>query len=102
MSVPTAIPEPTPACGVAPQVFDTPFHHTPKHANWLNMVEIEIGVLRGQCLDRRIAERERLVSEIKAWQQQRNTSGAPIDWKFTTQKARDKLTRAYPDTANKS
>jgi len=78
------------------------FHHTPKHASWLNMVEIEIGLLRGQCLDRRIAERERLVSEIKAWQQQRNTSGARIDWKFTTQKARDKLTRAYPDTASKS
>lgn len=78
------------------------FHYTPKHASWLNMVESEIGLLRGQCLDRRIAERERLVSEIKAWQQQRNTSGARIDWKFTTQKARDKLTRAYPDTANKS
>jgi hypothetical protein len=76
------------------------FHHTPKHASWLNMVEI--GVRRGQCLDRRIAERERLVSEIKAWQQQRNTSGARTEWKFTTQKARDKLTRAYPDTANKS
>ena len=78
------------------------FHHTPKHASWLNMVEIEIGVLRGQCLDRRIAERERLVSDIKAWQQQSNTSGARSDWKFTTQKARGKLTRAYPDTANKS
>jgi hypothetical protein len=51
------------------------FHHTPKHASWLNMVEIEIGVLRGQCGDRRIAERECLVSEIKAWQQQCNTSG---------------------------
>ena len=48
------------------------FHYTPKHASWLNMVEIEIGVLRGQCLDRRIGEREVLVSEIDAWQQQRN------------------------------
>ena len=48
------------------------FHYTPKHASWLNMVEIEIGVLRGQCLDRRIGERDVLVSEIKAWQQQRN------------------------------
>ena len=44
------------------------FHYTPKHASWLNMVEIEIGVLRGQCLDRRIAERDVLVSEIDAWQ----------------------------------
>ena len=52
------------------------------------MVEIEIGVLRGQCLDRRIGEREVLVSEIDAWQRQRNASGARIKWKFTTQKAR--------------
>ena len=75
------------------------FHYTPKHASWLNMVEIEIGVLRGQCLDRRIGERDVLVSEVDAWQRQRNVSGARIKWKFTTQKARDKLARAYPDTA---
>jgi len=74
------------------------FHYTPKHASWLNMVEIEIGVLRGQCLDRRISERQLLVAEIAAWQKQRNASGARIRWKFTTQKARTKLGRAYPDT----
>ena len=62
------------------------FHYTPKHASWLNMVEIEIGVLRGQCLDRRIGERERLVAEIEAWQRQRNASGARIKWKFTTRR----------------
>jgi transposase len=73
------------------------FHYTPKHASWLNMVEIEIGVLRGQCLDRRISEREVLNSEIEAWERQRNASGARIHWKFTTQKARDKLARVYPD-----
>ncbi len=78
------------------------FHYTPKHASWLNMVEIEIGVLRGQCLDRRIGEREVLVAEIAAWQRQRNASGARVNWKFTTQKARDKLARAYPDTAKES
>ena len=78
------------------------FHYTPKHASWLNMVEIEIGVLRGQCLDRRIGEREILIAEIAAWQQQRNASGARINWKFTTQKARDKLAHAYPDTAKES
>jgi len=78
------------------------FHYTPKHASWLNMVEIEIGVLRGQCLDRRIGERDRLIGEIAAWQKQRNASGARINWKFTTQKARDKLARAYPDTAMES
>jgi DDE superfamily endonuclease len=74
------------------------FHYTPKHASWLNMVEIEIGVLRGQCLDRRIGERKVLNAEVEAWQCQRNVSGACIQWRFTTQKARDKLARAYPDT----
>ena len=59
-------------------------------------------MLRGQCLDRRIGEREILIAEIAAWQQQRNASGARIKWKFTTQKARDKLARAYPDTAKES
>ena len=52
------------------------FHYMPKHASWLNMVEIEIGVLRTQCLDRRIASRQRLVSEIAAWERQRNVTGA--------------------------
>jgi len=78
------------------------FHYTPKHASWLNMVEIEIGVLRGQCLDRRIGEREVLVFEIDAWQRQRNAAGARIKWKFTTQKARNKLARAYPDIIKES
>lgn len=72
------------------------FHYTPKHASWLNMVEIEIGVLRSQCLDRRIGERETLLAETKAWQQQRNASGARINWMFTTERARNKLARAYP------
>jgi len=78
------------------------FHHTPKHASWLNMVEIEIGVLRGQCLDRRIGERTVLETDITAWQRARNEAGARIQWKFTTQKARNKLARAYPDTTKPS
>lgn len=78
------------------------FHYTPKHASWLNMVEIEIGVLRNQCLDRRIGERETLIGEIAAWQKERNASGALIKWRFTTERARAKLTRAYPDIANES
>jgi transposase len=78
------------------------FHYTPKHASWLNMVEIEIGVLRGQCLDRRIGEREVLVAEIKAWERNRNESGASINWRFTTQKARAKLAHAYPHILNES
>ncbi|MFZ3180956.1 MAG: IS630 family transposase, partial [Methylocystis silviterrae] len=51
---------------------------------------------------RRIGERDRLVSEIAAWQHQRNASGARIEWKFNTQKARQKLARAYPDAAKES
>src|SRR4051812_22394998 len=78
------------------------FHYVPKHASWLNMVEIEIGVLRGQCLDRRIAERQRLVAEIAAWERQRNAAGARVNWMFTTERARAKLARAYPDIAKES
>lgn len=72
------------------------FHFTPKHASWLNMVEIEIGVLRRQCLDRRIGDRARLVAEIAAWERERNQSGARIRWMFTAAKAREKMGRAYP------
>ncbi len=72
------------------------FHFTPKHASWLNMVEIEIGVLRGQCLNRRIENRDKLISEIAAGEHQRNESGAKIKWMFTAQKARTKMARAYP------
>jgi transposase len=72
------------------------FHYTPKHASWLNMVEIEIGVLRTQCLDRRIDNNDRLVSEIAAWERQRNKSRARINWMFTAEKAREKMARAYP------
>jgi hypothetical protein len=72
------------------------FHFTPKHASWLNMVEIEIGVLKEQCLDRRIDDRERLEREIAAWQRERNAAGARIKWMFTTEKARAKMGRAYP------
>jgi hypothetical protein len=76
------------------------FHYTPKHASWLNMVEIEIGVLRSQCLDRRIDSKEQLISEIAAWERQRNSSGARIKWMFTTDKARAKMGRAYPQPAS--
>ncbi|WP_457852369.1 transposase [Ralstonia syzygii] len=72
------------------------FHYTPKHASWLNMVEIEIGVLRSQCLDRHIDCRDRLISEVAAWEQLRNASGARIIWMFSTETARKKLAKAYP------
>ena len=75
------------------------FHYTPKHASWLNMVEIEIGVMVKQCLDRRIADRRTLVSEIAAWEKRRNAERATIKWLFTLAKARQKLGRAYPTIA---
>lgn len=69
------------------------FHYVPKHASWLSMVEI--GVLRSQCLDRRIQGTQRTVSEVAAWERQRNASRARIKWMFTTEKPRAKAGRAY-------
>src|ERR1700727_1674873 len=65
-------------------------HDTPKPASWPNMAEIEIGVLRSQCLDRRIATKPRLIAEVAAWERHRNASGPRIQWMFTTYKARAK------------
>ena len=78
------------------------FHYTPKHASWLNMVEIEIGVLRGQCLYRRIDDPKRLSREITAWERQRNAARSRIKWMFTTDKARAKMAGAYPATSKES
>lgn len=78
------------------------FHHTPKHASGVNMVEIEIGALRGQCLARRIDDPKRLRREITAWERQRNAARSRIKWIFTTEKARAKMGRAYPDTSKES
>ena len=66
------------------------------------MVEIEIGVLQGQCLNRRLDNPGWLASEVSTWQRQRNKARARINWMFTTHKARAKIGRAYPDTANES
>jgi transposase len=74
------------------------FHFTPKHASWLNMVEIEIGVLSGQCLDRRIPDIKTLRKEISHWQRLRDASGAKVRWMFSIEKARAKLGRSYPQT----
>ncbi|MGH7438115.1 MAG: IS630 family transposase [Polyangiaceae bacterium] len=75
------------------------FHYTPKHASWLNMVEIEIGVMVAQCLDRRIPDKPTLVSEVAAWERRRNREKARIKWLFTVERAREKLGRAYPKLA---
>jgi len=72
------------------------FHYTPKHGSWLNMVEIEIGVLCEQCLDDRIPDEETLCRQIAAWEMARNEQQATINWQFTTIDARNKLKRLYP------
>ena len=72
------------------------FHFTPKHASWLNMVEIEIGVMVSQCLDRRIPDKKTLVAEVAAWERRRTAEGAQIDWMFTIERARQKLGASYP------
>lgn len=71
------------------------FHYTPKHASWLNMAEIEIGILSRQCLSRRIQNRKSLEREVEAWQQDRNALRRTIDWKFTRQDADRKLGSHY-------
>ena len=71
-------------------------HYTPKHGSWLNMAEIEIGVLSRQCLDRRIPDQPVLRREVEAWQGQRNREAVRVDWRFTTEGARIKLKSLYP------
>lgn len=71
-------------------------HLTPKHGSWLNMAEIELSVLSRQCLDRRIPDGVTLEAEVAAWEDRRNKTGGAIDWRFTEDDARIKLTRLYP------
>jgi len=71
------------------------FHYTPKHASWLNMAEIEIGILDRQCLNRRLPDRETMAREAAAWQKRRNTERRGIEWTFTRQDADRKLARHY-------
>jgi len=75
------------------------FHYTPRHGSWLNMAEIEIGVMNSQCLDRRIPDRSTLAREVAAWASQRNESEARVNWMFQVDHAREKLGRAYPEPA---
>ena len=71
-------------------------HHTPKHGSWLNMAEIELGILQRQCLDRRLGDQATLASEVAAWVRTRNAASRRIDWRCTTADARIKLKRLYP------
>jgi DDE superfamily endonuclease len=77
------------------------FHYVPKHASWLNMVEIEIGILSAQCLDRRIPDMVTLDYEVDAWTRDRNAAGARVRWMFGIEQARAKLGHAYPTTARR-
>lgn len=72
------------------------FVYTPKHGSWLNIAEIELNVLVGQCLDRRMDDIEFVKEEVDAWQNHRNTQDKKVDWQFTTADARIKLKRLYP------
>lgn len=71
-------------------------HYTPKHGSWLNIAEIELGILSRQCLDRRIESIDLLRKEIRAWERGRNNACGTVDWQFTTADARKKLKRLYP------
>ena len=71
-------------------------HHTPTYASWLNIAEIELSVLSGQCLDRRMSSLEDVQREVAAWQDARNRAHKGVNWRFTTADARIKLKRLYP------
>ena len=75
-------------------------HYTPKHGSWLDMAEIEIGVMSRQCLDRRIPDQRTLRREAAAWQDRRNQEAIKVDWCFTTADARIKLKSLYPSIQN--
>lgn len=71
-------------------------HYTPKHGSWLNMAEIEIGVLSRQALSDYVATKEQMITRVTAWQANRNAERSTVNWQFTTQDARVRLKRLYP------
>ena len=71
-------------------------HYTPKHGSWLNVAEIELSALNSQCLNRRIPGIDLMRKEVAAWELERNNRAATINWRFTTEDARIKLRRLYP------
>ena len=72
-------------------------HHTPKHASWLNMAECELSALSRQCLCRRMESQEIVIDEVRAWEKERDASSVRINWRFTTNDARIRLRRLYPE-----
>lgn len=71
-------------------------HYTPKHASWLNIAEIAINIMSTMCLNRRIPNIDTLIKELKAWEEEYNATHKKVDWQFTTEKARTKLSHLYP------
>jgi hypothetical protein len=71
------------------------FHYTPKHASWLNVAEIEIGVMDTECTGRRIGDKEILSREVRAWTTRRNKQEKKIEWRFTKRRADEKLSKYY-------
>ena len=71
-------------------------HYTPKHASWLDMAEIEIGIMNRQCLSDHLASKDKIEAEVLAWCKKRNSNNSKVDWQFTTSDARNKLKRLYP------
>lgn len=76
------------------------WHYTPVHGSWLNMVEIELGLLKFHSLKQRLATVDRVVAETAAWEAERNAAHATVNWRFTTPLARQKLRRLYPDVSD--
>jgi hypothetical protein len=72
------------------------FHYTPKHGSWLDMAEIELGILGRQCLSQRIDNADALRREVRAWETMRDTAETKVNWQFTTADARTRLKRLYP------
>lgn len=72
------------------------FHYTPKHGSWLNVAEIELSALKGQCLHRRIPDLAQMRTQVQSWETDRNHRNVTIDWQFTTEDARIKLKHVYP------
>ena len=93
---PASLYEAFPAAEARKLVERFEWHYTPKHGSWLNMAESELSVLSGQCLDRRIPDKQTLTEEIVAWEDSRNKKHVKADWQFTTADARVKLKRLYP------
>lgn len=93
---PAALSEVFPAAEARRLLSKLEFHYTPKHASWLNQVEIEISVLSRQGRERRIAAPATSAQEIAAWEQQRHAQAAKIDWRFSAADARVKWQRSYP------